>query len=111
MNEDYELRDWAKKFGVTPQQLKEAVQAVGNRAVDVEKHLKVGVRGVGGRERPVPRRAQGPAAGGSAGGWSIERPLRNSTRNQPRMPLGFDSLHPRGVKRFDLRSGCPVGSA
>jgi hypothetical protein len=25
VNEDYELRDWAKKFGVTPDELKKAV--------------------------------------------------------------------------------------
>jgi hypothetical protein len=53
VNQDYELRDWAKKFGVTPQQLKEAVQAVGTKAADVEKHLKVGVRGTAGSERPA----------------------------------------------------------
>ena len=35
-----ELRDWAKKFDATPQQIKEAVQAVGDRADKVEMHLK-----------------------------------------------------------------------
>lgn len=40
VNEDYELRDWSKKFGVTPEQLKEAVRAAGDRADAVEKHLK-----------------------------------------------------------------------
>jgi hypothetical protein len=40
VNEDYELRDWAKKFGVSPDQLKEAVQAVGDQAEKVEEHLK-----------------------------------------------------------------------
>lgn len=40
VNEDYELRDWSKKFGVTPEKLKEAVQAVGTSADAVEKHLK-----------------------------------------------------------------------
>jgi hypothetical protein len=44
VNEDYELRDWAKKFNVTPEQLKEAVQAVGTSAASVEKHLKDGKR-------------------------------------------------------------------
>src|SRR4051794_13532349 len=29
VNEDYELRDWAKKFGVTTERLKAAVRAVG----------------------------------------------------------------------------------
>lgn len=40
VNQEFELRDWSKKFGVTPDKLKEAVQAVGTNAVDVEKHLK-----------------------------------------------------------------------
>ena len=40
LSEDYEVRDWAKKFGVTPEQLKAAVAAVGNQASAVEAHLK-----------------------------------------------------------------------
>ena len=40
VNEDYELQDWAKKFGVTPDQLKDAVKKVGTSAEAVEKHLK-----------------------------------------------------------------------
>ncbi len=40
VNEDYELRDWSKKFGVTPEQLKAAVSKVGVMADDVEKELK-----------------------------------------------------------------------
>lgn len=40
VNEDYELRDWSKKFNVTPEQLKAAVGAVGNSAMAVERHLK-----------------------------------------------------------------------
>lgn len=40
VNEDYELRDWSKKFGVTPEQLKAAVAKVGVMADDVEKELK-----------------------------------------------------------------------
>jgi hypothetical protein len=40
VNEDYELRDWAKKFDTTPEQIREAVKAVGDRAADVEMHLK-----------------------------------------------------------------------
>ena len=42
VNQDYELRDWSKKFGVTPDQLKEAVAAVGDQADKVESHLKGG---------------------------------------------------------------------
>lgn len=39
-SEDYELRDWAKKFGVTPDEVKAAVKAVGNEAAAVEAYFK-----------------------------------------------------------------------
>ncbi len=39
VHEDYELRDWSKKFGVSEEQLKKAVQSVGNSAEAVRKHL------------------------------------------------------------------------
>lgn len=39
VNEDYELRDWSQKFSVTPEQLKDAVKAVGTSATAVEEHL------------------------------------------------------------------------
>jgi hypothetical protein len=39
-SEDYELRDWSRRFGVSPEQLKAAVKAVGSSAQAVEKHLK-----------------------------------------------------------------------
>jgi hypothetical protein len=40
VHQDYELRDWSKKFGVTPDRLKEAVAAVGAQAEKVESYLK-----------------------------------------------------------------------
>lgn len=40
VNQDYELRDWSRKFGVTPDELKRAVAKVGDRAQDVERELK-----------------------------------------------------------------------
>ena len=40
VNEDYERRDWAKKFGVTEEALKAAVEKVGSQASDVERELK-----------------------------------------------------------------------
>lgn len=42
VHQDYELRDWSKKFGVTPEELKEAVKVVGTEADKVEAHLKGG---------------------------------------------------------------------
>lgn len=42
LSEDYEVRDWSKKFGVTPEQLRAAVAAVGSQASAVEAHLKGG---------------------------------------------------------------------
>lgn len=38
--ESYEVRDWARKFAVTEQQLLDAVRNVGNDAKAVEAYLK-----------------------------------------------------------------------
>ena len=35
IHQEYELRDWAKSLNTTPERLKEAVQAVGDRAEKV----------------------------------------------------------------------------
>ena len=40
VKEEYELQDWAKKFDATPDQIRDAVKAVGDSAADVEMHLK-----------------------------------------------------------------------
>jgi hypothetical protein len=40
VKQDADLRSWAKRFDATPEQIKEAVQAVGDRADKVELHLK-----------------------------------------------------------------------
>ena len=40
VNQDHELRTWAHKFGVSTEDLKKAVQAAGDSADAVEKHLK-----------------------------------------------------------------------
>jgi hypothetical protein len=40
VHEAYERRDWSKKFGCTPKELKQVVQKVGPMAADVEKALK-----------------------------------------------------------------------
>jgi hypothetical protein len=40
VNEDYELRDWSKKFGVTKDELKAVVKKVGDKASAVEQHFK-----------------------------------------------------------------------
>ena len=39
VNEDYELRDWSKRLGVSQEELKKAVQQVGTSADAVRKHL------------------------------------------------------------------------
>lgn len=52
LSEDYEVSDWAAKFSVTQQALREAVGRVGNRAEDVERELTGGRGdGVQGRDR------------------------------------------------------------
>jgi hypothetical protein len=37
--EDYEVRYWSKKFGVSPEKLKAAVKKVGNSAAAVQQEL------------------------------------------------------------------------
>ena len=39
-NEEYEVRDWAKHFGVSQEKIKENVKRVGPMVKDVEKALK-----------------------------------------------------------------------
>jgi hypothetical protein len=39
LDEDYEVRDWSKRLGVSADQLRAAVKAVGDRVDAVEKHL------------------------------------------------------------------------
>ena len=40
VHEDYEVRYWTKKFGITADQLREAVAKVGTSASAVENELK-----------------------------------------------------------------------
>ena len=40
MGEDYEVAYWTQKYGVTREQLRKAVDAVGNSASAIEQHLK-----------------------------------------------------------------------
>ncbi|HEY9223270.1 MAG TPA: DUF3606 domain-containing protein [Variovorax sp.] len=47
---DASLAEWARKLAVTEDQLKDAVMKVGDRATDVEMHLK-GSRSTTNRER------------------------------------------------------------
>jgi phosphoserine phosphatase len=40
VNQDEQLRAWSAKLDATPEQIRDAVQAVGDQAADVEMHLK-----------------------------------------------------------------------
>lgn len=40
MGEDYEVRYWTDKFGVSKERLQQAVDQVGNSAKAVEEHLR-----------------------------------------------------------------------
>ena len=40
LNQDFEVRDWSTKFGVSKDELQKAVDAVGNEASKVEEYLK-----------------------------------------------------------------------
>lgn len=50
VNDEQALHDWAGKLDASPSQVKDAVDAVGARAADVEQHLK-GVRSTTNSER------------------------------------------------------------
>lgn len=50
VKDEQALQQWAKKLDATPEQLREAVQAVGDKAPDVEMHLK-GVRSTTNEDR------------------------------------------------------------
>jgi len=47
VHQEHELRYWSEKFGVTPDDLKEAIEAVGPMVEDVEQR----VRGRGSRRQ------------------------------------------------------------
>ena len=53
--DDAGLREWARKFDATPEQLREAVGAVGDHPDDVEMHLK-GSRSSSNSERVADQR-------------------------------------------------------
>lgn len=40
LNDEQATSHWAKKLDATPEQLRDAVQAVGDKVADVEMHLK-----------------------------------------------------------------------
>ena len=40
MQQDFEVRDWSSKFGVSADELKKAVEAVGNDAEKVGEYLR-----------------------------------------------------------------------
>ncbi|NEU10144.1 DUF3606 domain-containing protein [Flavihumibacter sp. R14] len=40
VNQDHELKHWSEKYGVSHEELKQAVKAVGPMAKDVEEYLK-----------------------------------------------------------------------
>jgi hypothetical protein len=48
---EQEVERWAKKLDATPQQVRDAVEAVGDRPEDVEVHLK-GVRSTTNSDTP-----------------------------------------------------------
>ena len=41
VNEDYEMQDWATRFNVSKDKIKDAVKKVGPMVKDVERELKV----------------------------------------------------------------------
>ena len=50
LQDEQAVARWAKKLDATPEQLREAVRAVGDKAADVEMHLK-GARSTSNSDR------------------------------------------------------------
>ncbi|HEY0825822.1 MAG TPA: DUF3606 domain-containing protein [Ramlibacter sp.] len=50
LNDEQAAAHWARQLDATPEQLREAVQAVGDRVADVEMHLK-GTRSTSNSDR------------------------------------------------------------
>ena len=42
IDEEYELMDWAERYGVPPDRIREAVKVVGDRVTDVVRYLMDG---------------------------------------------------------------------
>ena len=40
VDQEQDMRYWSKKFGVTVEQLREAMKGAGPRVVEIERHLK-----------------------------------------------------------------------
>lgn len=67
VNQDQSLRGWARKLDASPEQIKEAVRAVGDCATDVEAHLK-GSRSTTNSERTHDALASGGKSPSRTGG-------------------------------------------
>ena len=70
VNQEYELRGWAEKLGVSKERIKEAVQAVGDRADKVEQHLS------GGGDRKAAKRASDAELGQMHAARANQEPSR-----------------------------------
>ena len=69
VNQDHELRHWSQKLGVTPDKLKEAVQAVGDDAEKVQQHLRKSVSdSAASRSTQAPGRRSDHAGSGNTMG-------------------------------------------
>ena len=40
LQQEFEVRDWSKRLGVSPEELRKAVEAVGNEASKVEEYIR-----------------------------------------------------------------------
>jgi hypothetical protein len=65
VNEEHELRNWAQSLGVTPERVKEAVQAVGDKADSVRQYLSGGRSGDSSSQSTPGRGRTGSDSGGS----------------------------------------------
>jgi hypothetical protein len=77
ISQDYELRDWAKQFGVSPDALKKAVAAVGDDAGKVAEHLGSGSQ-PGSESASQPRSKPSEKPGAKSRSMSSAKPSAKS---------------------------------
>src|SRR5690606_4840818 len=97
------LQEWARKLDATPQQVKDAVKAVGPSADDVEMHLK-GVRSTTNSEET--RRA-GRCGGMDSRPRRDEAAARHAPRGRARSHRGPRRLSPAACRRTGMTLSRP----
>ena len=98
VTQDYELQSWSEKFAVSREQLKEAVQAVGDSADAVERYLAGGRSGDSSSQSKSGRGGAGSDGGGSERGSSDKGDDKRGERGSSGSEQGKSGNQGRGER-------------